>query len=339
MELADFFISYNKANKEIAEWIAYILEEVKYKTIIQEWDFLSGSIFINEMQKAATQSKRTIALLSQDYCDSNFTQSEWSAAFKQDPTGDQSILITIRIEDFNPPGILGVITYIDIVNLDEFTAKNKILEEIEYIVKNKRRKPDKAPPFKLIKLKSKNDICENISKAQVESSNNLMLSLKLVGSDGERVGSRFLISKMATYYHLEIINSSNDITANNVEVICSRTQKIKYHKIVEPIKLTPQNHHIFTPYESSIIRPDIADRRLLDFVVLLEDANIIIPCWLELDKQSISNDVIVRKNEAVRYELKIIASNLHQNQTVLYEADWNSNKPKINCVKSFIENI
>ena len=35
----DFFISYNKADKEWAKWIAGTLEENVYTTIIQAWDF------------------------------------------------------------------------------------------------------------------------------------------------------------------------------------------------------------------------------------------------------------------------------------------------------------
>jgi len=34
-----FFISYNKADKTWAEWIAWILEEAGHNTVIQAWDF------------------------------------------------------------------------------------------------------------------------------------------------------------------------------------------------------------------------------------------------------------------------------------------------------------
>lgn len=38
----DFFVSYNKADKAWAEWIAWQFEEAEYTTIIQAWDFAAG---------------------------------------------------------------------------------------------------------------------------------------------------------------------------------------------------------------------------------------------------------------------------------------------------------
>ena len=55
----DFFISYNKADREWAEWIAWQLEEAGYTTVIQSWDFSPGRNFILEMDKATKAAKRT----------------------------------------------------------------------------------------------------------------------------------------------------------------------------------------------------------------------------------------------------------------------------------------
>lgn len=84
----DFFVSYNKADRAWAEWIAWQLEAEGYTTVLQAWDFLPGSNFILGMDQAAQAASRTIALLSPDYFASNFTPSEWAAAFAQDPTGE-----------------------------------------------------------------------------------------------------------------------------------------------------------------------------------------------------------------------------------------------------------
>jgi len=59
-----FFISYNKADREWAEWIAWALEEAGYSTILQAWDFGPGANFVLEMDKAAKEAERTIAVLS-----------------------------------------------------------------------------------------------------------------------------------------------------------------------------------------------------------------------------------------------------------------------------------
>jgi len=39
IEMVDFFISYNKADKAWAEWIAWELEENGCTTVMQAWDF------------------------------------------------------------------------------------------------------------------------------------------------------------------------------------------------------------------------------------------------------------------------------------------------------------
>ena len=83
----DFFISYNKADRPWAEWMAWQLEAEGYTTVLQAWDFLPGSHFVLKMQEAANAAARTIAVLSPNYLDALYTQPEWAAAFVQDPTG------------------------------------------------------------------------------------------------------------------------------------------------------------------------------------------------------------------------------------------------------------
>jgi len=74
--MPDFFISYNKADRNWAEWIAWQLEDAGYTTVLQAWDFRPGSNFVLEMQQASAQAARTIAVLSPDYLASRFTQPE-----------------------------------------------------------------------------------------------------------------------------------------------------------------------------------------------------------------------------------------------------------------------
>jgi tetratricopeptide (TPR) repeat protein len=144
--MKNFFISYTSSDQEIAEWIAWIIEEAGYTTVIQAWDFSSGKIFPWEMHKASEECERTIAVLSPEYFKSRFTPVEWSAAFVKDPTGDYGKLIPIRACDFDVPGIFGAISYIDLVGLNENEAKQKLLSEI----KLKRKKPIKIPLFNKI---------------------------------------------------------------------------------------------------------------------------------------------------------------------------------------------
>ena len=65
--MKDFFVSYNKEDRRWAEWIAWVLEEGGYRTVLQAWDFRPGGNFVLDMQKAAVGTRQTIAVLSPNY--------------------------------------------------------------------------------------------------------------------------------------------------------------------------------------------------------------------------------------------------------------------------------
>ncbi|MDX1522489.1 MAG: toll/interleukin-1 receptor domain-containing protein, partial [Anaerolineae bacterium] len=135
--------SYNSADKHWAEWIAWQLEEAGYTTIIQAWDFRPGGNFVVDMQRAAEEAERTIAVLSQNYLDAIYTQPEWAVAFAQDPTGGQKTLLPVRIQDCHLKGLLSQIVYIDLAGKPEAEARDLLLSGI----KTGRAKPDSPPGF------------------------------------------------------------------------------------------------------------------------------------------------------------------------------------------------
>lgn len=137
----DFFISYNKADKEWAKWIAGTLEENNYTTYIQAWDFKPGNNFILKMQDAIKKCKRTIIVLSQNYLNSEYCQAEWAAIYNCDPIGENKKLIPVRVDDVKPEGLLSSIIYIDLYNCVERIAKKKLLNGIDEN-ENPRKKPN-----------------------------------------------------------------------------------------------------------------------------------------------------------------------------------------------------
>jgi TIR domain len=118
------------------------LEAAGYSTVIQAWDFLPGANFVLEMHRAATEANRTIAVLSQKYLESTFTQPEWAAAFAQDPQGKKQKLVPVRIEACELTGLLASIVYLDLVGLPENDARANLLGAF-----NIRNKPAAAPAF------------------------------------------------------------------------------------------------------------------------------------------------------------------------------------------------
>ncbi|UOR12631.1 toll/interleukin-1 receptor domain-containing protein [Halobacillus amylolyticus] len=139
----DFFISYNHKDKGYAEWIAWLLEDAGYSTYIQAWDFTAGNNFILAMQEGATYADKTLALLSESYLSSDFTQPEWAAAFGADPKGTNRKFIPVRIQDIKLDGLLPQIIHIDLVGKDEGEAKRELLKGVQM----DRKKPLEAPKF------------------------------------------------------------------------------------------------------------------------------------------------------------------------------------------------
>jgi hypothetical protein len=140
--MKDFFISYNKADKSWAEWIAWTLEESGYSVTIQAWDFRPGCNFVLEMQQAAADANQTIAVMSHTYLEAAFTKPEWAAALAQDPQGKHRKLVPVRVAECKPMGILEPICYVDLVELQETEARVTLLEAFA-----ERAKPKSAPTF------------------------------------------------------------------------------------------------------------------------------------------------------------------------------------------------
>lgn len=143
----DFFISYTGTDQHWAEWIAWQLEDAGYTTILQAWDFHPGSNFVQDMQKALVNSQRMITVLSPRYLASAYAQAEWSAVFAKDPTGENGLLIPIRIEKCELQGLHKAIIYIDLVRKDHDEAKSFLLKQIEQVINRERKKKYEEPPY------------------------------------------------------------------------------------------------------------------------------------------------------------------------------------------------
>jgi hypothetical protein len=137
----DFFISFNKADRAWATWIAWVLEEAGYIVFFQDWDFKGN--FVLEMDRAHTQSRRTVAVFSPDYLTARFTAPEWAARFAQDATSEHDLLIPVRVRPCELEGLLAQVVYVDLVGCDETTARDKLVKRVEGI----RLKPDEPPLF------------------------------------------------------------------------------------------------------------------------------------------------------------------------------------------------
>jgi len=140
--MRDFFVSYNRADQDWAEWIAFVIEETGMEVVIQAWDFRPGHNFPLKMQEAMA-SKKTILVLSPDYLKSSFGAPEWAAAFRDDPEGIERKVVPIMVRECEPPGLLASIVHIRLYELEQEDAKRTLLAGLS----QGRAKPAAQPRF------------------------------------------------------------------------------------------------------------------------------------------------------------------------------------------------
>lgn len=122
----DFFISYTQADRAWAEWIAWVLEEDRYRVLIQAWDFLPGSNWILGVEEGIRLSRRTIAILSDSYAKSAYGSAEWQSAWAADPSGTGRKLLVVRVAECERPGLLAGIVGVDLFGVNNVTAQARL---------------------------------------------------------------------------------------------------------------------------------------------------------------------------------------------------------------------
>ncbi|MFJ8646712.1 TIR domain-containing protein [Streptomyces sp. NPDC093546] len=143
----DFFISYSPADEAWASWIAWTLEEAGYRTVVQAWDFVPGSNFIDFMDRGVSESAAVIAILSRHYERSLYGRMEWQAALRADPETPERRLLTVRVDDIPIEGLLATITYVDLVGVpDAATARTLLLSRVEQALDGHAR-PGRRPGY------------------------------------------------------------------------------------------------------------------------------------------------------------------------------------------------
>jgi len=141
--MVDFFVSYTQVDRAWAEWIAWQLEHAGYTVSVQAWDFRPSMNFAVEMDKAARNCRRTLAVLSPSYLKSEFCSPEWATAFAADPKGERGWLVPVRVAACDLSGLLGQVIYIDLVGKAEAAACEELLRGVKF----ERARPTTPPRF------------------------------------------------------------------------------------------------------------------------------------------------------------------------------------------------
>ncbi|MCA1600645.1 MAG: tetratricopeptide repeat protein [Acidobacteria bacterium] len=142
----DFFVSYAEADRGWAEWIAWQLENVGFRVLLQAWDFVPGSNWISTMHAGVQHAIRTVVVLSPAYLSSVFGAAEWQAAWKEDPDGGAKKLLPVRVARCERPGLLAGVVGVDVFEMGETEARRRLHSAVTAAVKG-RDKPIERPLY------------------------------------------------------------------------------------------------------------------------------------------------------------------------------------------------
>ncbi|WP_230205237.1 FxSxx-COOH system tetratricopeptide repeat protein, partial [Parafrankia elaeagni] len=143
----DFFVSYTAADKPWAVWVAWVLEEVGFRVLVQAWDLVPGTNWVAGMDEGVRRARRTVAVLSEAYTRSVYGAAEWQAAWAADPQGADRKLLVFRVADCARPGLLGQVVGADLFGCAEQVARAELVGAARLAVSGGRGKPEVAPPF------------------------------------------------------------------------------------------------------------------------------------------------------------------------------------------------
>ncbi len=111
---ANFLISRTRADGNIAQQIAAILERAGGRVLIQDRDFANAN-FMAEMDRGLASDARVIAVLSPEYLTKPHCTAEWSHPLGRDPLNEHRRLIVLRVTECAPAGLLQNIAFWDLV--------------------------------------------------------------------------------------------------------------------------------------------------------------------------------------------------------------------------------
>jgi esterase/lipase superfamily enzyme len=127
----DIFVGCTSADRDWADWIGRELEAAGFTILIQVLDIRPGINLLDEMQKGAEESLRTLIVLSPSFLELKVTEAELTSTFGRDPTGQLGKLVPVRVVECNLAGLLGPRIYIDLVGLREDAARGALLDAVK----------------------------------------------------------------------------------------------------------------------------------------------------------------------------------------------------------------
>ena len=118
-------MSYTQADRAWAEWIAWILEEDGHRVLVQAWDFVPGSNWIQGMQAGvAGRPGRSPCCRRTTWSPSSGRRM--AGRLGQRPAGASSASCWVRVKECDRPGLLAGVVSVDLFGLAEAEARARL---------------------------------------------------------------------------------------------------------------------------------------------------------------------------------------------------------------------
>ncbi|MDQ3578413.1 MAG: TIR domain-containing protein [Actinomycetota bacterium] len=138
----EVFVSYSSRDgKGWAHWTAAQLVRAGYHVMIDTWDLRPGMDFHDYTRNAVSRASCLVAIMTHEYFKSEWPQRELELA----ATSAETKILPLRVGQSTPEGHLSRLQWLDITNIDEKAASQRLLEALEHMGLPVRREQTPAP--------------------------------------------------------------------------------------------------------------------------------------------------------------------------------------------------
>ena len=144
----DFFVSRRGSVAAVAQEVADVLIDKGYKVIVQDYDILLGSSFIEAMHQAVKNARDLIILFTRDYEELPYTRKEFTSFEAGRLQGCDRHIVVLRCEDAPLRGLLADSVYQDLVGIvDPDERRRRIIAAAERHSSAQRPRRSKGRTF------------------------------------------------------------------------------------------------------------------------------------------------------------------------------------------------
>lgn len=145
---SDFVISRAGENRELAAWIASLIEMQGLTITLQE-EFFRHQDFLRLIGEALRGQTRVIALLSNDFLNNDACLKEAGEVIKDDPLNQRRRLVLFRIDNCKASGSLANIAFTDLAPILQQQDARKVAETVLKTLGPSKVRLDYLPPLPL----------------------------------------------------------------------------------------------------------------------------------------------------------------------------------------------